>query len=213
MGVWLGVRASLLAFFVAVLENRSHSDQPSIDPNQLVLQAVERAVWGPSLSCRVKQSSVWEDHEVVSEGMYWQSGGGAGQLKLQMVLDAGGMKSEFLQVSDGRLVWTNLGQAEPPRRVYLDRIREQLGGWIRKPGLQPEASLYLAVGGQAETLRCLYQRYRWFKVFAGIDEKGHEVWQLVGTIRSEPPAPTSQTRVDNILTQPSPPSKFRPISD
>lgn len=196
----------LLIFVVLVVDvGTSFSQQTSIDPNQLVLQAVERAVWGPSLSCRVKQSSVWNEHEVTAEGMYWQSGGGAGQLKLQLLLDANGTKSDFLQVSDGRLVWSHLGRAEPPRRVYLDRIRESLGGWVRKPGIQPEAALYLAVGGQAETLRCLYQRYRWFKVFAGTDEQGREVWQLVGTIRSEPPNPSAQTKIDGILSSSSPP--------
>jgi hypothetical protein len=179
----------------------------AVDPNQLVLLAVERAVWGPSLSCRIQQTSIWGDHQVIAEGKYCHTGGGAGQLKMEMQLDAKGQKSNFLQVSDGRLVWTNIGEGESPRRVYLDRVRESLGGWVRKPGLRPEMSLYLAIGGQAEALRCLYQRYRWFKVFAGVDDKGREVWQLVGTIRSEPPTPSAQTPVDVLLVSASLPAE------
>lgn len=197
---------SLWLVFVSVTEH-AKAQQGSIDPNQLVLLAVERAVWGPSLTCKIHQTSEWGPHKVKAEGKYCHTGGGAGQFKTEMVLDVGDQKTNFLQVSDGRLVWTNLGNGEAPRRVYLDRIRESLGGWVRKPGLHPEISLYLAVGGQAEALRCLYHRYRWFKVVSGIDNKGREVWQLVGTIRSEPPSPASQTPIDNLLVSQSVPAE------
>jgi hypothetical protein len=197
-------------YWALVLASNNHcarAQQGTIDPNQLVLLAVERAVWGPSLACQIHQNSVWGQHKVNAEGKYWHTGGGAGQFKMEMMLDAADQKTNFLQVSDGRLVWTNLGKDEAPRRVYLDRIRESLGGWVRKPGLQPEISLYLAVGGQAEALRCLYHRYRWFRVVSGIDDQGREVWQLVGTIRSEPPTPSAQTPIDNVLFSDTPPAE------
>ena len=171
----------------------------SIDPNELVLRAVERAVWGPSVSYRVRQASIWGNHRALFEGRYWQMGGGTGQLKLELAYESGDEKGTFLQISDGRLVWTNLGAGEGPRRVYLDRVRESLGGLVRQPSVQAEASLYLAIGGHAEVMRCLYTRYRWYKVFAGIDDRGREVWQLLGTLRTEPPALYAKTTVDGLL--------------
>lgn len=186
---------------------RGQSGAGGIDPNQLVLQAVERAVWGPSIHCRVSQTSSWDGYEVVSRGEYWHGGNGTGQTKFQMKLEAGDQKWDFLQVSDGRLVWTNLGGGEAPRRVYLDPIREALGGWVRKPGIQPEASLYLAIGGQAEAMRCLYQRYLWIKIFAGMDDKRRDVWQLVGKLRTIAPNPSADTYVDRLMLAPTPPAE------
>ncbi len=202
MAYWLAFSLSIAS--IPVL---AEVQTGAVDPNQLVLLAVERAVWGPSLSCRIQQTSIWGEHRVMAEGKYCHTGGGAGQLKLEMKLDSKDHQSNFVQVSDGRLVWTSIGEGESPRRVYLDRVRESLGGWVRKPGLRPEMSLYLAIGGQGEALRCLYQRYRWFKVFAGVDEKGRDVWQLVGTIRSEPPTPSAQTLIDNLLISSSLPAE------
>jgi len=190
----------------AQLETQAVAEQPPIDPNQLVLQAVHRAVWGPSFSCRIRQHSVASVHQVEAEGQYWQMGQGTGQLKMMLALKPDKLTAitNWLQVSDGRLLWTSIGGGEPPRRVYLDRVRQALGSIVRDPNQHPEAALYLAIGGHAEMLRCLYFRYRWFKVFAGTDEHGRDVWQLVGTLRTEMPRPSSQTRVDSLLVVPSP---------
>ncbi len=201
--------ASVLGVVVYSLMSLSSAlgDEPtSIDPNQLVLQAVQRAVWGPALSCRMRQISELGDQQIEVEGQYWHMGQGSGQMK--MVLEWKGAqpakKSQWTQISDGRLLWTNMGTKEPPRRVYLDRVRQSLGSMIRDPNGHPEAALYLAIGGQAESLRCLYFRYRWFKVYAGNDVKGRAVWQLVGTLRNEMPKPCSVTNVDGMLVIPNP---------
>ncbi len=186
-------------------ESKAGGQQASIDPNQMVLQAVHQAVWGPSFSCRIRQHSAASDHQVEAEGQYWQLGQGAGQLKMMLALkpDKSAVATNWLQVSDGRLLWTSIG-GEPPRRVYLDRVRQALGNIVRDPNQQREAALYLAIGGHAEMLRCLYYRYRWFKVWAGTDDHGRDVWQLVGTLRTEMPRPCSYTRVDSQLVMASP---------
>lgn len=182
------------------------AEQASIDPNQLVLQAVHRAVWGPSFSCRIRQHSIASTHQLQAEGQYWQTGQGTGQLKMMLALksDKSTAIVNWLQVSDGRLLWTSIGGGEPPRRVYLDRVRQSLGSMIRDPSKHPEAALYMAIGGQAEMLRCLYFRYRWNKIVAGTDDHGRDAWQLFGVLRSEMPRPSSVTHVDNFLVMPSP---------
>jgi hypothetical protein len=146
------------------------------------------------------------DHQLDAEGQYWQMGQGTGQMKMLVTLksDTSTSMSTWMQVSDGRLLWTSIGGGEPPRRVYLDRVRQSLGRIVREPSQHPEAALYMAIGGQAEALRCLYFRYRWFKVFAGIDDHGREVWQLVGTLRTEMPSPGSMTQIDYSLLNGTP---------
>lgn len=179
---------------------------PSMDPNHLVLQAVHQAIWGPSLSCRIRQTAVWDEQQLMGEGRYQAVGKGSGQLKTTMSVATGEYHSDFLQISDGRLIWTSTGDGEPPRRVYLDRVRLAVSNMNLDLQNPSDASLYLAIGGQPELLRSLYMRYRWFKIFAGIDEQGMKVWQLVGTLRTEWPVPASYSRADSILltTPPSP---------
>ena len=111
------------------------AEPTSIDPNQLVLQAVHRAIWGPSLSCRIRQHSTFGEQRLEAEGQYWQTGQGTGQLKmiLELKADKYSVKSKWMQVSDGRLLWTSISDGEPPRRVYLDRVRQSLGSMVRDP--------------------------------------------------------------------------------
>lgn len=180
----------------------------SLDPNQLVLRAVQQAVWGPSVHSIVKQTSELGDFRLVGEGEYWAAGQGTGQLKLTMQLMAGELQTNMIQVSDGRLVWTSTGDDEPPRRVFLDEVRRELGSMARNPTGHPQAALYLAIGGHAEMLRCLYYRYRWFKVWAGKDENGSNVWQLVGTLRTEAPSIASYTVVDSYYIRQDPPPEL-----
>jgi len=174
------------------------------DPNQIVLGAVQQAVWGPSVHCRIKQTSMLGDFHLVGDGEYWAAGQGTGQLKLNMHLVAGELETNLIQVSDGRLVWTSTSDDEPPRRVFLDRIRSELGGMARNPTGYPQAALYLAIGGHAEMLRSLYFRYRWSQLWAGKDEKGHQVWQMGGTLRTESPSIASYTIADSYYIQPEP---------
>jgi hypothetical protein len=180
----------------------------SLDPNQLVLRAVQQAVWGPSVHSIVKQRSELGEFQLVGEGEYWAAGQGTGQMKMTMQLMAGELQTNMIQVSDGRLVWTSTSDDEPPRRVFLDEVRRELGSMARNPSGHPQAALYLAIGGHAEMLRCLYYRYRWFKVWAGKDEKGTNVWQLVGTLRTEAPSIASYTIVDSYYIQQSPPPEL-----
>lgn len=176
----------------------------AIDPNQLVLQTIQQLVWGPSYSCNVRQISFFNDLQLVAEGEYYQAGEGSGQVKVVIAMTAGEMHSQFTQISDGRLLWTAVGEKEPPRRVYLDRVRQSLGSMARNPVGHPEAAIYLAIGGHAEMMRSLYGRYRWYKVFTGVDSKGTSVWQLIGTLRKEPPPLSTRTRVDSLLCSDTP---------
>ncbi len=192
----------VLASIYAIAQTTSSAPSPQADPNLLVLQAVQRAVWGPSLSCQVQQQTDLYDQQQIGIGSYSHSGGGEGQLEFGVRYSTGRSQMYFEQLSDGRMVWTRANDGYPPRRVYLDRVRQSLGSIGRNPQASPVASLYLAVGGQAGLLRSLYHRYRWYKIYAG-EADGLPVWEMIGTLRQTPPSIAGHAAVDLRLAEAS----------
>ncbi len=164
------------------------------DPNALVLQAVEQSVWGSSLRCTVRQRTFLYDSEYLGVGRYYHAGQGTGQFRLDMQFADGDNISNMLQVSDGRLMWTISRASEPLRKVHLDRLRQFFAHLGRRSN-RPDVSLYLAIGGQPESLRFLYHRYRWYKIYAG-NIQDVPVWQLIGTLRTQLPNPATAAQVD-----------------
>jgi hypothetical protein len=164
--------------------------EPEVDPNNLLLDAVKRAVWGPPLSCEVKQQTNMFGQQQIGIGHYRHSGGGEGQLEFGMRFATGRSQLYYEQLSDGRLLWSWANDGQPPRRVYLDRVRQSLGTLPRNPQESPVTSLYLAIGGQAGLLRSLYHRYRWYRIFAG-HNGDQPCWEIIGTLRQRVPELTA----------------------
>ena len=167
----------------------------TMDPNQLVLNAIHQSVWGPAFGCKVYQSSHAFDQQVIKSGEYKTSGLGTGQFRYTARVSSGETTLDTVQVSDGRLMFTQDGLEESPRRVNLDQVRQLLGNAIHQAGDRPDVSIYLAVGGHPELLRCLYHRYFWYKAVTG-QIRGVDVWQLVGRLRSEAPKLAGNTKLD-----------------
>lgn len=166
------------------------------DPNQLVLNAVHQAVWGPPVACKVYQRSAAFDQQVIASGEYKSAGNGTGQFRYSARISAGDTTFDMIQVSDGRLMYTQLGLNEPPRRVIIDQVRQAMGHAINQANERPEVNLYMSIGGHPELLRGLYHRYRWYSGTAG-KLGGVDVWQLVGRLRTEPPKLMSNTILDH----------------
>ena len=167
----------------------------TIDPNLLVLNAIHQAVWGPALSCKVYQRSVAFDQQVIISGEYKASGLGTGQFRYNVRVSSGETTVDKIQVSDGRLMFTQVGIDEPPQRVNLDQVRQSLGNAIHHAGERPEVNFYLAVGGHPELLRNLYHRYFWYKAVTR-QIHGVDVWQLVGRLRTDTPKPAGNAPLD-----------------
>ena len=167
----------------------------TIDPNQLVLNAIHQSVWGPAYACNVHQRSHAYEQQVVVSGEYKTSGIGTGQFRYNARVSSGETTLDTVQVSDGRLMFTQVGLDDPPRRVNLDQVRQSLGNMIHHVGERPDVNFYLAVGGHPELLRSLYHRYFWYKAVAG-PIRGVDVWQLVGRLRTEPPKLAGNTPLD-----------------
>ena len=167
----------------------------TIDPNQLVLNAIHQSVWGPALACKLYQRSQAFDQQVIVSGEYKSSGIGTGQFRYNARVSAGETTFDMVQVSDGRLMFTQIGLDEPPRRVNLDSVRQALGNAIHHASERPDVNFYLAVGGHPELLRSLYHRYFWYKAIAR-SINGVEVWQLEGRVRTDPPKFAGNTPFD-----------------
>ena len=167
----------------------------TIDPNQLVLNAIHQSVWGPAYGCKVYQRSRAYDQQVITSGDYKTSGLGTGQFRRVTRVSSGETTLDTIEVSDGRLMYTQYGMEESPKRVNLDQVRQMLGNSIHHAGERPEVNFYLAVGGHPELLRSLYHRYFWYKAVTG-QIRGYDVWQLVGRLRTEPPKLTGNTEFD-----------------
>lgn len=168
----------------------------TVDPNQLVLSAIHQAVWSQQpIAFKVHQKSLVYDQLVIVSGEYKASGAGTGQFRYTARVSSGETTLDTIQVSDGRLMHTQIGIDEPPKRVIIDQVRQALGNAIYYAEDRPDVSIYLAVGGHAEMLRNLYHRYFWYAAKAGTIE-GVDVWQLVGRLRIEPPKFAGNAPID-----------------
>jgi len=186
------------------------------DPNQLVLAAVRQAVWGPSIYCRVQQTTnVYGQRalligELKSEAL---SNSPMRRLRFTARVATGETAFDLYQVSDGRVMWTQSIPKSAPKRIILDQVLQSIPSSLQYPDTRPEIHLLLAVGGQAELLRGLYHRYNWYKAVSG-KIAGVDVWQLVGRLRTEPTRIAGNTPIDNMnsdINSPSPnlPSEAR----
>lgn len=173
----------------------------TVDPNQIVLAAMDRAVWGPPIACKVYQRSRAYDQQVIVSGEYKALGGGTSQFRFSARVSSGQTTLDTIQVSDGRLMYTQFGLDEPPLRVNIDQVRQKLGNAIHRGSENPEVSICLAIGGHPELLRNLYHRYRWYTGKAG-QIRGVDVWQLFGELRSEPPKLAGSAPLDVYTPQP-----------
>lgn len=177
----------------------------TIDPNQLVLSAIHQAVWSAQpISCKVHQKSLAYNQLVIVSGEYKACGSGTGQFRYTARVSSGETTLDTIQVSDGRLMHTQIGVDEPPKRVIIDQVRQALGNAIYYADDRPEVSIYLAIGGHAELLRNLYHRYIWYAAKAGTID-GVDVWQLVGRLRNEAPKLAGNAPVDqqNVAAPPA----------
>ncbi len=177
------------------------TQSPEQAANFILQQAILKSVWGPPAYCVVRQSMHIFGKELNGVGEFVRGGQGSGKLKFNLRMPAADQLNTLLQVSDGGRMLTieaigdlrrrtevDLGKVRSPSRLVL--TSESLG--------DPIIAMYLAIGGQAEALRKIYQQYRWVSVREGkIGEI--EVWLLSGRVPPEPRTLRSQAEVDNQL--------------
>lgn len=177
---------------------------PQETASLLLHSALNRAVWGDAVTCKIRQRITLLDKQLVGVGTYAHGGGGRGELMLHVRFPAADQMNTLMQVSDGRVLYTieNLGVVSQRSRIDLNRIHERLGVITAASLEDPVIALYLAVGGQAELLRKIVQQYRWKSVQSG-KLGNHEVWWLGGELATEPPPVRAFAEVDNLLFLPN----------
>lgn len=196
--------------------NTSATNTVATDPNQLVLAAVRQAVWGPSIACRVQQTTKAYGQQALWIGEFKSEALATTpmrRLRYTARVAVGETAFDFVQVSDGRILWTQSSQSGAPKRIILDQVLQNIPSGLQYPDSRPDVHLMLAVGGQAELLRGLYHRYNWYKAVSG-KIAGTDVWQLVGRLRTEPTRIAGNAPIDNMnsilgATSPHLPSEAR----
>ncbi len=166
----------------------------------LIHNALRQAVWGPAVTCKIRQRVTLLDKQLVGVGKYAHAGQGSGKLKMHVRIAAGNQINTLVQVSDGVLMSSteHVGELALRSRVDLNRIREYIGPISAASLEDPVIAMYLAVGGQAELLRKLAQQYRWSHVESG--KLGElDVWWLSGELASEPPTVRALAQIDQLL--------------
>lgn len=168
---------------------------------QILHRALHQAVWGKPAWCKVRQQMQVFDQQINSFGSFVRAGEGSGKLKLSLQFPAGDAMNTLLQISDGHRLHTmeNLSGVRKRSMIDLDKVRKRLV--INDQSIHdPVVALYLAIGGQAESLRKLCQQYEWFSVKSG-KYGDQEVWLLSGQLAKAPPIARAYASTDQILTE------------
>ncbi len=166
---------------------------------QILQQSILQSVWGPPAYCVVRQSVNIFGKQLNGVGKYVRGGRGSGKLKFDLRMPAGDQINTLLQVSDGQRLLSieAIGDVRKRTEVDLGKVRPRLV-FTNESLRDPVVAMYLAIGGQAEMLRKIYQKYDWISVREG--KLGDiPVWWLKGCVPPEPVNVRSVAEVDNIM--------------
>ncbi len=205
---WVGLLCLLLTSFIPwsshgqtgpIAEPIPASPSPQEISARILQKSIWQSVWGPPAYCVVRQSVEMFDKQLSGVGDYVRGGQGGGKLKYSLRMPAGDQINTLLQVSDGQRMLSIEAIGETRRRseVDLDKVHDRLpltNAYLHDPVI----AMYLAIGGQAELLRKIYQQYEWIAVRDG--KLGDvEVWWLSGKVPPQPVSVRSVAPVDNML--------------
>lgn len=168
-------------------------------PISILHEALLDSVWGKPVFSKVRQRISIFDKQMSGVGEYLRSGSGRGLLRFQLRFSAHDQLYSLLQICDGQRLLTieNNGDTTTRAEVDLSRVRSPLA-FSNKSKADPVTSMYLAIGGQAETLRKLCQQYEWYAARnAKIGET--PVWVLSGRLISKPPQIHALAETDKSL--------------
>lgn len=163
---------------------------------QVLQWTLLESVWGEAVFCEVRQTTEWFGKKRSGFGKYVRGGKGSGRMRMSLQIPAGDQMNTLLQVSDGELLTTflSVGQHMSRAQVDLGKVRERLTLTVDSLS-DPTTAMYLAIGGQAESVRKLLQQYSWNELQE--DKLGEQkVWLLKGTATSQPVSFSSQSLVD-----------------
>lgn len=167
--------------------------------DRIMQQAILQSVWGPPAHCLVRQSVNVFDKQLSGVGEFVRGGQGSGKLKFILRMPAADQLNTLLQVSDGQRLLSieHIGEIKRRTEIDLGKIRPRL--MLTSDALHdPVIAMYLAIGGQAEALRKIYQQYRWDSVRPGT-LGDIDVWWITGRVSYQARLASPATTMDHML--------------
>jgi hypothetical protein len=167
--------------------------------SQILNRVVLENVWGAPIHCSIRQSIQIFGTKRSSFGSYIRGGRGTLKMRLTLQVPAGDQMNSVLQISDGDLQTTyeRIGSHSMMTQIDLAKVQDRIV-ITRDLSQDPIKALYLSVGGQAEELRKVSQKYDWTKVTEGQlgDQK---VWWIRGQAMDHPLHTRASALVDTRL--------------
>jgi hypothetical protein len=174
------------------------------EASRLVRTAASRLTEYPSISANVRHRIDLFGRRTVGSGIYRQFRVGRDILfRTEFKLSSGEQPATFLQVCDGRFLWTRLDPSGSPQdgrhieltRVDLNVVRDRVGGRRATSTWSNDQHLMMFQGGLPQLLLRLDSQFEWQRVTHG-EIQGVPMWMVSGPWR-----PAVLARLTNHLSE------------
>lgn len=128
-----------------------------LNGNQVLAMAVERLQGYTGIGARVRHRVEMFNQQLMGAGHYWQGPTGSLQSRLELQLQTDKKTCSWLQVCDGKTLWTYQQFVESRQLTQVDVEKVLAATADQKPG--PSAPMSLGIGGLPELLRRLNQSF------------------------------------------------------
>ncbi len=131
-------------------------DVTGLDGNQVLALAIKRLQSYTGIGARVRHRVEIFNQQLMGAGNYWQGPAGSLQSRLELQLQTDKKACSWLQVCDGKTLWTYQQFVESRQLTQVD-VEKVLAAAEAKAG--PSAPMSLGIGGLPEMLRRLNQSF------------------------------------------------------
>lgn len=171
----------------------------------IVHLALIESVFGDPIHCEVQTSIEQSGRLMSGVGSYVRGGKGEGRMRHSVRMGAAKRLYTFLQVCDGQRLISieDIGERKLHAEIDCEQVRSRVLPSLARSKdslYDPVNSIHLALGGQAEVLRGLCQRYEWYSVTQR-QLDGVPVWVIQGRLAKLPPEEHGKAAVDLELFQ------------
>ncbi|HBE71001.1 MAG TPA: hypothetical protein DDW52_22880 [Planctomycetaceae bacterium] len=166
----------------------------------IVHLALIESVFGEPIHCEVQTSIEQSGRLMSGVGSYVRGGKGEGRMRHSVRMGAAKRLYTFLQVCDGQRLISieDIGEGKLHAEIDCEQVRSRVLPSLARSKdslYDPVNSIHLALGGQAEVLRGLCQRYQWYAVTEQ-QLDGNPVWVIQGRLAEQPPEQHGKAAVD-----------------
>jgi len=157
---------------------------PGRQPQDILADAIELLERRTAVSAKIRQKVDSFGKQLTGFGSYREQRFGANRLvRLELKLDLGGQTSSYLQVCDGRYLWTHRKLLDDGKLSRLDVARAKEGlDQAERAGGSGRPDILPGLGGLPKLLRGLHRSFLFTSAEAGhLGKEERPVWRLVGS--------------------------------